>query len=188
MGPFTLPKAWTFEASQNLTGSITECIDRYPVVAKPIRGRGSHGVKLCASPEELSQHLEDLGSESPVVMVEEFLAGEEATVTVMPPSPSRPEYWALPLIARFNHESGIAPYSGVVAVTANSRVISPNSYGMYSRYDEAARECLAVVGLLGVTAPIRIDIRRFDNEGNDKFTLFDVNMKPVNTNSMLRNA
>jgi hypothetical protein len=50
-----------------------------------------------------------------VVMLEQFSAGEEVTITVMPPTPSRAHYWALPLVTRFNHKDGIAPFSGNVA-------------------------------------------------------------------------
>jgi len=48
-------------------------------------------------------------------MIEEFLSGEEATVTVMPPSKGWDEYWDLLIVMRFNHEEGVAPYNGVVA-------------------------------------------------------------------------
>jgi hypothetical protein len=72
-------------------------------------------------------------------MLEEYLSGEEATITVMPPSRDRPDYWAIPIVTRFNHDGGIAPYNGVVAVTANSRVISLEEFRADSRYGEAAR-------------------------------------------------
>jgi hypothetical protein len=116
-------------------------------------------------------------------MIEEYLSDEEATVTIMPPGNGRDEYWALPIVTRFNHSNGVAPYNGVVAVTANSRVISQSEFEADGRYGEAGRECEAVAILLGVTAPIRIDIRRFSDAPRDKFALFDVNMKPVSWES-----
>lgn len=151
----------------------------YPVVGKPVRGRGSHGVRVCSSLPELESHIQALFEESPTVMIEEFLSGEEATVTVMPPSKGRDEYWALPIVTRFNHEEGLAPYNGVVAVTANSRVVSREEEERDGRYGEVARECVGVARLLGVTAPIRIDVRRFKEGREERFALFDVNMKPV---------
>jgi hypothetical protein len=48
--------------------------------------------------------------------VEEFLQGEEATVTVVPPARKGEGYWSPPLDTRYSHQHGIAPYSGVVAV------------------------------------------------------------------------
>lgn len=69
-------------------------------VAKPIRGRGSHGVKLCRTKGDLERHVEVLLKESELVLVEvstelyagwnaeasqEILSGEEATVAVLPP-------------------------------------------------------------------------------------------------------
>jgi hypothetical protein len=79
-------------------------------VAKSCRGRGSAGVKLCKTAAELSQHVEKLYVDSSVVMPEEFLQGGEATVTVMPSSSSKSDHWAMPLVTRFNHKDGIAPY------------------------------------------------------------------------------
>jgi phosphoribosylamine-glycine ligase len=42
------------------------------------------------------------------VIIEDYLAGQEATVTVMPPSPStrHDDYWAMPVVERFNHAEG----------------------------------------------------------------------------------
>jgi hypothetical protein len=41
------------------------------------------------------------------------------------------------------------------------------------------RESERAAELLGVTAPIRIDVRRFTDAPDSSFALFDVNMKPV---------
>ncbi|GES62248.1 glutathione synthetase ATP-binding domain-like protein [Aspergillus terreus] len=174
MGGFTLPLSWIITSSDDVD-SVIRSIDQYPVVGKPIRGRGSHGVKVCHSATDLQQHLEALFRESPTVMVEEFLSGEEATVTVMPPSPDRPEYWSMPPVVRFNHADGIAPYNGVVAVTANSRTVSPVEMGDAS-FTELLRQCARVAEVIGATAPIRVDARRF--EPGSRFALFDINMKP----------
>jgi glutathione synthase/RimK-type ligase-like ATP-grasp enzyme len=61
----------------------------YPVVGKPIRGRGSYGVKVCSLLSALESHISEVIEESLAVMIQEFLAGEEATVTVMPPGKGR---------------------------------------------------------------------------------------------------
>ncbi|KAJ4993129.1 glutathione synthetase ATP-binding domain-like protein [Stagonosporopsis vannaccii] len=176
-GGFTLPRSATATASDNLPDVLNSQELQYPLVGKPIRGRGSHGVKLCKDEETLQAHARSLFAESPRIIVEEYLNGEEATVTVMPPSASKPEgYWALPIVTRFNHSDGIAPYNGSVAVTSNSRVVQKAEYDKDLAYEQAARECEQVAALLKATAPIRIDIRRF--KVGSKFALFDVNMKP----------
>ena len=118
-GGFTMPHSWDISA---YTSAKSLKNLPYPIVAKPIRGRGSHGVKVCWSPEELAAHARSLADEDAAVMLEEFLQGEEGTVTVMPPTAEK-GYWSLPLVSRFNHHDGIAPYNGTVAVTANSRVV-----------------------------------------------------------------
>jgi D-alanine-D-alanine ligase-like ATP-grasp enzyme len=177
-GGFTVANSTTLTATDDLFGVIKSKSLRYPLVAKPVRGRGSHGVKLCRDEKALQAHARFLFEESPKIIVEEYLEGEEATVTVMPPSSHNPDgYWALPVVTRFNHSDGIAPYNGSVAVTANSRTVREAESSQDSAYHRASRECEEVAALLRATAPIRIDIRRFTEGSN--FALFDVNMKPV---------
>lgn len=120
-GGFTMPRSWDIPPGSHPNAEALGDLP-YPIVAKPIRGRGSHGVKVCRGPEALAAHAQGLANEDAAVMLEEFLRGEEATVTVMPPAGGR-GYWALPLVSRFNHHDGIAPYNGTVAVTANSSVV-----------------------------------------------------------------
>ncbi|KAI4643958.1 uncharacterized protein J4E78_009739 [Alternaria triticimaculans] len=104
---FTLPGAHDVQDEEDLAAVLREDL-RYPVVAKPVRGRGSHGVRVCRSEEELSEHCRDLLGKDASVIVEDFLAGQEVTVTVMPPSPASGQdgYWAMPVVERFNHAEG----------------------------------------------------------------------------------
>ncbi|KAJ5665841.1 glutathione synthetase ATP-binding domain-like protein [Penicillium maclennaniae] len=203
-GGLTLPRSWTVDDPRLKKDGIQQTLDNllatikgsdYPIVAKPVRGRGSHGVKICRDSTELNEHVTQLLEESPRVLLEEYLAGEEGTITIMPPSPqpssqpapgiqgSRVEWserhashWALPPVTRFNHVDGIAPYSGKVAVTINSRAVSAAEVEADPAYLEIMKECEQVASLLQTTAPLRIDIRRFGP--NLKFALFDINMKP----------
>lgn len=198
-GSFTMPRSWDIPAGSTRSADAFRELP-FPVVAKPIRGRGSHGVKVCRSPEELAAHARSLADEDAAVMLEEFLQGEEATVTVMPPNAEK-GYWALPLVSRFNHHDGITPYNGTVAVTANSRVVTDcdkdpicaqfvtlclfRSISLFERSlltnqrARVMRESERAAELLGVTAPIRIDVRRYRDSPDSSFALFDVNMKPV---------
>ncbi|PVH88412.1 hypothetical protein DL98DRAFT_403856, partial [Cadophora sp. DSE1049] len=181
---FTLPRGWTVNISPDvdLHTTLKQLDLPYPVVGKPIRGRGSFGVKVCQDLHSLATHLSSLAKDSPSVMIEEYLSGEEATVTVMPPSSSRTRHWALPIVTRFGHQEGVAPYNGTVAVSANSRVIGRERFEADGAYWEVMRECEGVARLLGAMAPIRIDVRRFgrgkEKENGNKFALFDVNLKP----------
>lgn len=175
-GRFTLPRAWTLTKSDDVPDRIKSLELPFPIVGKPIRGRGSHGVKVCRNENELLTHAKALFEESPSIMLEEYLSGEEATVTVIPPTSANPEYRSLFVVSRFNHADGIAPYNGVVAVTANSRAIMHEEYENDPHYQEVSRHCAEVAKLLKATAPIRIDVRRFTPGSN--FALFDVNVKP----------
>ena len=174
-----LPKAWTVSTKQDVASFIAKSDLPFPIVGKPIRGRGSHGVRVCQTPDILHQHIVKLLTESPIVMLERFLAGEEATITVMPPSQGRIDYWAMPVVTRFGHADNVAPYSGAVAVTSNSRAITEKEAERDNSYGTAAQQCETVARLISATAPIRVDIRRFANDAHSPFALFDINLKPV---------
>ncbi|KAJ5716920.1 glutathione synthetase ATP-binding domain-like protein [Penicillium malachiteum] len=202
-GGLSLPKSWTVDdprssdevsghaQNEKVQGTLTELLssiqeDDYPIVAKPVRGRGSHGVKICHDAAELSEHVAMLFDESPRVLLEEYLTGEEGTITVLPPlrtsipgfevSAQNSAHWVLPPVTRFNHVDGIAPYSGKIAVTVNSRAVTTAEMEADPAYGQIMKECGTVAGLLGTTAPLRIDIRRF--RPGSRFALFDINMKP----------
>lgn len=189
LGSFTMPRYWLVERSNGGEGGLDGVLqalnipaDAFPIVGKPVRGRGSHGVRVCQDQAQLRNHLGSLLDESPLVMLEEYLAGEEATITVMPPSSEYQGYWCLPPVCRFNHIDGIASYNGAVAVTSNSHVVEVQDRNPdHEHYRAIMRECERVAQLIQTTAPIRIDIRRF-GEGS-RFALFDINMKPVRSSS-----
>ena len=149
---FTLTQSTTLSSGDDITRAIEHAHIHYPVVAKPVRGRGSHGVKLCQNQQELRSHVLFLIKEAPKTIIEEYLSVEEATVTVMPPSASNPEYQSIPIVTRFNHADGIAPYNGTVAVTQDSRLVTDDEQAADSAQEQAARECERVAALLRVTA------------------------------------
>ncbi|KHL24936.1 biotin carboxylase [Croceibacterium mercuriale] len=162
------------------------CADRgmtFPLIVKPVRGRGSQGVTLVRDIDALRSSAAALIAEArfgDMLMVEEFLDGDEMTVTVMPPASPRPDgtpagsRWALRPVYRFDQQGGVAPYNGDVPVTANSvaidkdRLSDPAVAGMLAA-------CLAAAGLVDARSVICIDCRA-DRAG--VFKLFDLNMKP----------
>ncbi|MEP2240277.1 MAG: ATP-grasp domain-containing protein [Maribacter sp.] len=157
----------------------------FPMVVKPIRGRGSQGVTLVTNQQELDNSLNKIFSNKEygsIVLIEQYLNGQEITITVMPSGTytvnnTKEKYttpWCLPAVKRFNHKDGIAPYNGNVAVIENSTVLSDDEL--------KSKEIVAVVNhckksgeLLQIKAPIRIDCRA---DENGKYYLFDVNLKP----------
>lgn len=52
-GGFSLPRRWIFSDGPDVTKTMQEANLPFPVEAKPIRGRGSHGVKVCKSLDDL---------------------------------------------------------------------------------------------------------------------------------------
>jgi len=156
-----------------------------PMVVKPIRGRGSQGVKLVGSKAELNDTLKDMFDSSEygnMVYVEEFLSGEEITISVMPAGiylingkeVIKNEYWSLPPVKRINHKEGIAPYNGIVAVTQNSMVLQEDELNDPS-VRSASQFCERAAELVDARAVVRIDCRA---NANGEFFLFDLNMKP----------
>lgn len=149
-----------------------------PVIVKPIRGRGSTGVQKAETWEALQAALTELLYEPEIygtaALIEEYLTGDEVTVSVLPPTPGDPDtYRALPPVLREGHQAGVVPYSGRVAVTANSRALL--SYEINDELEELCRQCQVAGSLVGARMVIRIDCRQ-DSQG--RWKLFDLNMKP----------
>ncbi|WP_299672973.1 ATP-grasp domain-containing protein [uncultured Polaribacter sp.] len=170
-------------STENLTNYSLN-ID-FPLVVKPIRGRGSQGVSLVRNQKELDDKLNEIFTNNKygkTVYLEQFLSGQEITITVMPSGNylidnqqkiyKKP--WCLPAVKRFNHKDGIAPYNGIVAVMENSSVLENNELNLRKTV-EVYEQCEKASELLNIKAPIRIDCRA-DENGN--YFLFDLNMKP----------
>jgi D-alanine-D-alanine ligase len=155
---------------------------RFPVIIKPVRGRGSVGVERVANFSDFDAYFAT-AHDGTKVIIEELLADREITVTVMPPGTYRVEserrieddYWALPPVERFNHIAEIAPYNGAVAVTKNSRLFSVDTLEQ-TDVNRMLNECCIAARVLGARAPIRIDCRR--TSPRSPFKMIDVNLKP----------
>ncbi|NIG53682.1 ATP-grasp domain-containing protein [Chitinophaga sp. Cy-1792] len=157
----------------------------FPMVAKPIRGRGSEGVALIRNKQEYQSVLTAMFQTDrygTTIYLEKYLPGEEVTITVMPPGTytlqgrtvKKETPWCLPAVKRFNHHNGIAPYNGTVAVIHNSTVLNDKEEADL-RIQQLYTQCATAGKLVGMRAPIRIDSRA-DENGN--YFLFDLNMKP----------
>ncbi|WP_330747002.1 ATP-grasp domain-containing protein [Chryseobacterium sp. CP-77] len=157
----------------------------FPVVVKPIRGRGSQGVSLVNTKQVLESVIKLMFQSHQfgnALYVEEYLVGEEITITVMPPGDyiienkiiKKDRYWSLPPVKRFNHKDGIAPYNGTVAVINNSCVLTDREI-QSTTVQKAIMQCEKSAAIVRAKAPIRIDCRA---NSNGEFLLFDLNMKP----------
>jgi len=158
---------------------------QFPIVAKPIRGRGSQGVIVGKNMEELRKGVKkilDSGNFGDYIYIEQFLSGKEITITVMPPGKYvisqdetiKHKYWSLAPVERFNHINGIAPYNGTIAVINNSKVISDKEIRT-KNIKSVMSQCEKAAKIISAKAPIRIDCRA---DENGEFHLFDINMKP----------
>ena len=158
---------------------------QYPLVMKPLRGRGSQGVIRIEKETELQPKLGKLFSEGKygnALYLEKFLVGQEITITVMPPGKyeinkeikNMNKPWSLPAVKRFNHINGVAPYNWIVAVRENSCVLEDDELKTKAII-EIYQQCEKAATIVNSKAPIRIDGRA---DENGKYWIFDLNMKP----------
>ncbi|PUU78791.1 hypothetical protein B9Z19DRAFT_1126041 [Tuber borchii] len=158
---FPTPKSWLLEGDPKRSierlGQLVYDLP-YPIILKPVRGRGSEGVQLVNGFVGMLDALDDLLNIYSVVLVEELLKGEEGT--------------------RFSQASGAMPWSGHIPVTKSSRVLSAREEDSWHR--GAKIECQMATELLKLTRVTRIDIRRKDENGG-KFFLYDVNPRSNRT-------
>ncbi|MEE6165868.1 MULTISPECIES: hypothetical protein [unclassified Mycolicibacterium] len=155
----------------------------FPIIVKPVRGRGSAGVKVVDSVADAAEHIESLVGPKfgGKFLIEEYLSGRELAVTVMPPGSyetadgvrHEATHWPLPAIERTGHHGGVMPFSGVVPIQSNSKPAGDDDQLL-----EFGRHAVRVAQLLKATAPIRIDCRE-DADGVIK--AIDINMKPSMT-------
>ncbi len=164
----------------NLLSKIT-----FPLILKPIRGRGSSGVVLIKDSVLFRENALNILSTHPfdgVALAEEYLPGREVTITVLPSgtytlngiSKIFDAPWCLPPIVRYDHVSGVMPYSGDVQIIENSRLLT-NVELCDVDIRDLKEICVEVAKLLSIRAAIRIDCRQ---DSNGRYCLFDLNMKP----------
>jgi D-alanine-D-alanine ligase-like ATP-grasp enzyme len=166
----------------------------FPLIVKPVRGRGSEGVQRVSDLDALVDTLSVLGTTETVVdgesfrqfgsrfLVEEYLPGEEITVGVFPPGHYRingrqqhfDRHWSLVPVFRYGHVDGVAPYNGVVAVVNNSRIV-PGVEARLPWIGSVRAQCELAARLVDARSAIRIDCR-LNVHGSPR--LFDLNMKP----------
>lgn len=171
--------------SSHLLDANEDTANNFPVVLKPVRGRGSQGVVLVHNEKELREEVAKLIATKKYgakAIAETFLPGKEITITIMPPGDytinnkhvKKERHWSLPPVERFNHINGIAPYNGIVAVVNNSRIL-PNNEASVKELKEISTWCELAGEIIGARAPIRIDCRKNDA---GVYQIFDLNMKP----------
>ena len=162
----------------------------FPIVIKPIIGRGSQGVFVIKNDKEYKNKCKELIEQKiygEKLMIEPYLNNREVTISVLLPGKYiingktivKDDYWCLPVVERFNHVDGISPYNGVVAVTENSKAIHNDN-----KLERLCKECAKAAKLLKVKSLIRIDCRQDDN---GDYYIFDFNMKPNMTGSGRKN-
>lgn len=173
-------KSWLIDGdATDLADLLLPFADRLPLVVKPLRGRGSQGVSVARDVVQLNAQVAALAAGrrfGSAIMLEQFLPGQEITITVMPPSTREGQGgpYALPPIRRFDQVGDVAPYNGDVPVSHNSLALTPREQSEPEIVAVAAA-CERAASLLAIRSPMRIDCRA---DENGRFLLFDVNAKP----------
>jgi len=172
-------RSWLIDGDDDLETQLAPFAAQLPLVVKPLRGRGSQGVGIARSAQQLAAQVGDLAQSrrfGAAIMLEQFLPGQEITITVMPAASRDDETapFALPPVRRFGQVDDVAPYNGDVPVSRNSAAMTPEECA-----DPAivavTQACEAAAALLEIRSPMRIDCRA-DAAGT--YFLFDVNAKP----------
>lgn len=175
-----IPKSYIISSNDSENNNL-----EFPIVLKPVRGRGSQGVMVVYDKKEFDEGVLKLISSKiygTKIMMEEFLPGREITLTIMSPgnyiiknnNVEKKSHWALPAVERFNHENGVAPYNGIVAVINNSKILLEEGLNS-AEIRSITKKCETAAKIVGAKAPIRIDCRK---NKNGEYYIFDLNMKP----------
>lgn len=172
-------RSWLVDGDGDLDAQLAPFAQAVPIVVKPLRGRGSQGVGVARTREELAQQVRELAESrrfGAAIMLEQFLPGQEITITVMPAACRAGEAgpFALPPVRRFDQIGDVAPYNGDVPVSRNSAAMTPEECADPAIAAVTAA-CEKAAALLEIRATMRIDCRA-DAQG--AYFLFDVNAKP----------
>ncbi|TDW67335.1 D-Ala-D-Ala ligase-like protein [Novosphingobium sp. PhB55] len=172
-------RSWLIDGDGDLDAQLAPFAQVVPIVVKPLRGRGSQGVGVARTREELAQQVRELAESrrfGAAIMLEQFLPGQEITITVMPAACRAGEAgpFALPPVRRFDQIGDVAPYNGDVPVSRNSAAMTPEECADPAIAAVTAA-CEKAAALLEIRATMRIDCRA-DAQG--AYFLFDVNAKP----------
>ncbi|GFE74451.1 biotin carboxylase [Novosphingobium sp. TCA1] len=177
-------QSWLIDGDGDLDAQLAPFADRTPLVVKPLRGRGSQGVSVARTTEQLAAQVRDLAESrrfGAAIMLEQFLPGQEITITVMPAAcrEGAASPFALPPVRRFDQHGDVAPYNGDVPVSRNSAAMTPEECADPA-VTAVTAACEQAAALLEIRGTMRIDCRA-DAEG--RYFLFDVNAKPNLTGS-----
>ncbi|MGH6747375.1 biotin carboxylase [Novosphingobium sp.] len=172
-------RSWLIDGDGDLDAQLAPFAQAVPIVVKPLRGRGSQGVGVARTREELAQQVRELAESrrfGAAIMLEQFLPGQEITITVMPAACRAGEAgpFALPPVRRFDQIGDVAPYNGDVPVSRNSAAMTREECADPAIAAVTAA-CEKAAALLEIRATMRIDCRA-DAQG--AYFLFDVNAKP----------
>lgn len=172
-------RSWLIDGDGDLPAQLAPFKDQLPLVVKPLRGRGSQGVGIARTPEQMAALVCDLAQSrrfGAAIMLEQFLPGQEITITVMPAASRAGETapFALPPVRRFDQVDDVAPYNGDIPVSRNSTAMT-----LQECADPAivsvTEACEQAAALLKIRSPMRIDCRA---DAGGTYFLFDVNAKP----------
>lgn len=147
-----LPETVVVSRAKGTTEHVEKQLERavnqlgLPVVAKPPRGRGSGGVQKCTSVEELQAHTSKLLQDDRCIIVEEYMPGEEGSVTVIPPTSDglSGKYRTLPLVENIGHADGIIADSGRTSLHTTSRAKRSEEIVAGEALNDATNQCEVV--------------------------------------------
>lgn len=164
------PEFKVFRAGDPIDAMIADC-RHYPLVVKPAGEGSTIGITIARSADELRLGLEEALRHDAVVLVEDYIRGSEATVSVL-------NGRALPII-EIVPKSGFYDYEAKYTVGATEYILpAPYDPVLYQRIQEAA---VAACQVTGCTGAARVDFMVREKE----FSCLEINTIPGMTETSL---
>ena len=173
---------------------------KFPVIVKPIRGRGSEGIRKVNDFTELEDAVHYIFQKKFIfknneffrfgqaALLEEHLPGNEITITILPKGFYRQNggwlhnsgCWTLKTLCRFGHKNGILPSISDVPPEKNVECLKECNEASKKILYESKR----LADGLKIYSPLRIDCRK---NSDGIYRMFDINVKPSLTTSLRTN-
>ena len=135
------PDFCVYHQGDNVENFTTQ-IKHWPVIAKPVHEGSTIGVTIAHNPEELATGLEAGLAYDRTILVEEFIQGDEATVSVL-------NGVALPVI-QVVPKSGFYDFSAKYTAGQTEYLLpAPFSREIYAELQESAIAAVAILDCLG---------------------------------------
>ncbi|HKL27201.1 MAG TPA: D-alanine--D-alanine ligase [Desulfuromonadales bacterium] len=164
------PAYLTYESGDDRTALFRQC-RHYPLITKPVHEGSTIGITIVRTEEDLERGLDEALRHDRRVLIEDYIAGSEVTVSVLNGE-------ALPII-QIEPKSGFYDYRAKYTSGQTEYILpAPLNSALYDRIQQAA---VQVCALLGCRGAARVDFMVRKRE----FFCLEINTIPGMTETSL---